>query len=159
MHHIPRELLLQIGITCGHKEFSSTVWIAVFRYINVKMLYIQLVCYVVAEREKILDAMRHWEENTCTRFHPVAISSKYQCFLHGVFFTREEGMLAIYFLILAIPLVHMPLVVVLHDQTSWWLTILQVIMPCTKKRSDHVWLIVLSHHLPVKYSPWTMNWS
>ena len=26
---------------------------------------------IVTEREKILDAMRHWEENTCIRFHPI----------------------------------------------------------------------------------------
>ena len=43
---------------------------------------------VAAEREKILDGMRHWEENTCIRFHPVPIANmRYG----GIFFFRGSG--------------------------------------------------------------------
>ena len=47
-----------------------------------------VLSYVAAEREKILDGMRHWEENTCIRFHPVPITT----FMYsGVLFFRGSG--------------------------------------------------------------------
>lgn len=50
-------------------------------------VYVHVAYYVAAEREKILDAMRHWEENTCIRFHPRLLAHM----VSGVLFMRGNG--------------------------------------------------------------------
>ena len=59
---------------------------AIYSCLNI--LHDLVCCNVAAEREKILDAMRHWEENTCIRFHPVPTRSMSY---GGVYFIRGIG--------------------------------------------------------------------
>ena len=41
---------------------------------------------IASEREKIYDAMRHWEEKTCIRFHPGTNGRE-----GGILFFRGSG--------------------------------------------------------------------